>query len=316
MGAGEGEGVFRVRGRLGQELTAQAGNRDWAGALSPPQQEWVVNSSCHRPLCPGRIASSEPSAGGGARLRTRRLGRASLAKHGAPVTDPKYPRKQCLALEPLDSDQVAQIRDLPGMSGGRRGRTQTQVHLRSQLPTTELSNKMVCRPDPAPPRARWGARACPRVLSAPTPFWQVHLQADPEEAANPAGARFPLGLRAGAGRTRAACPLQVPRRPRKRAATARHTERRSRGGEGKGRENRSGANSHRAGDSAPASRAPPLRLALPGLVRLYSRVACIARPNATCPPAAPPPRAWPRRSRALGPGRSPFRPAPVTQHPS
>ena len=95
-----------------------------------------------------------------------------------------------------------------------------------------------------------------------------------------------------------------------------HAIRKGGQGAGKGRENRSGANSHRAGDSAPASRAPPPRLALPGLVRLYSRVAWIARPKATCPPAAPPPRAWPRRSRALGPGRSPFRPAPVTQHPS
>lgn len=169
MGAGEGEGVFRVRGRLGQELTAQAGNRDRAGAPSPPQ-EWVVNSSCHRPLCPGPIASSEPSAGGGARPRTRRLGRASLAKHGAPVTDPKYPRRQCLALEALDSDQVAQIRDLPGMSGGRRGRTQTQAHLRSQLPTTELSNKTVCRPDPAPPQGPLGSSRLPPGSLGPNPI--------------------------------------------------------------------------------------------------------------------------------------------------
>lgn len=47
-----------------------------------------------------------------------------------------------------------------------------------------------------------------------------------------------------------------------------------------------------------------------------SGVAWFARPKATCPPATPPPRARPRRSRALEPGRSPFRPAPVTQYPS
>lgn len=48
----------------------------------------------------------------------------------------------------------------------------------------------------------------------------------------------------------------------------------------------------------------------------YSRAAWVARPKATCPRAAPPPSAQPRRSRALGPGRSPFLPAPVTQHPT
>lgn len=47
-----------------------------------------------------------------------------------------------------------------------------------------------------------------------------------------------------------------------------------------------------------------------------SRVAWIDRPKTTCSPAAPPPRAQPPRSRALGPGRSRFRPAPVTQHPT
>lgn len=47
-----------------------------------------------------------------------------------------------------------------------------------------------------------------------------------------------------------------------------------------------------------------------------SGVAWFTRPKATCPPATPPPRARPRRSRALEPGRSPFRPAPVTQYPS
>ena len=161
MGAGEGEGV--VQGTWPPGARAHRAGRKqgqgWGrvGAPSPPQQEWVVNSSCHRPLCPGPIASSEPSAGGGARPRTRRLGRASLAKHGAPVTDPKYPRRQCLALKPLASDQVAQIRDLPGISGGQRGRTQTQAHLGSQLPTTELSNKTVCRPDPAPPQGPLGS---------------------------------------------------------------------------------------------------------------------------------------------------------------
>lgn len=34
-GGGGGEGVFRVRGRLGQELTAQAGSRGRIGAPSP-----------------------------------------------------------------------------------------------------------------------------------------------------------------------------------------------------------------------------------------------------------------------------------------
>lgn len=39
MGAGRGGGgkrVFRVRGRLGQELTAQAGSKGTVGAPSPP----------------------------------------------------------------------------------------------------------------------------------------------------------------------------------------------------------------------------------------------------------------------------------------
>lgn len=163
-------------------------------------------------------------------------------KHGALMTNPKYPRRQCLALEPLNSDQVAQILLLPGMSGGRSGRRQTQAHLHSQLATTELSNKTVCRPDPAPTGPA-GELASPRVLSAATPLQQVHLQAAPEEAANPSSARSLLGLGAGAGRTRAACPLRVPspERPRNHAATARHMERRS--GAEKGRENRSGASS-------------------------------------------------------------------------
>ena len=38
------------------------------GAL-PPQQEWFLTSSCHRPLCPGPLASFEPGARGRARTR-------------------------------------------------------------------------------------------------------------------------------------------------------------------------------------------------------------------------------------------------------
>lgn len=34
----EAEGVFRVRGRLGQELTAQAGSKGRVGAPSPHQK--------------------------------------------------------------------------------------------------------------------------------------------------------------------------------------------------------------------------------------------------------------------------------------
>lgn len=71
MGAGSGGGgkrVFRVRGCLGQELTAQAGSKGTVGAPSP-QQEWFPTSSCHRPLCPGPLASFEPSARGRARTR-------------------------------------------------------------------------------------------------------------------------------------------------------------------------------------------------------------------------------------------------------
>lgn len=72
MGAGSGEegreGVLRVRGRLGQGLTAQAGSSRRVGAPSRPHhQEWFLTSSCHRPLCPCPTGSSEPSPRSGAR---------------------------------------------------------------------------------------------------------------------------------------------------------------------------------------------------------------------------------------------------------
>lgn len=89
MGADSGGGggrVFRVRGRLGQELTAQAGSRGRVGAPSPPSpQEWFLTSSCHRPLCPGPTASSEPDPVAGCAPGTPRLGRlGTVAKQGFP----------------------------------------------------------------------------------------------------------------------------------------------------------------------------------------------------------------------------------------
>ena len=136
--------------------------------------------------------------------------------------------------EPLNSDQVAQIRHLPGMSGDRRGRTQTQAHLGLQLPSTELSNKTVCRPDPASTGPVGEPALVPGSLGPnPTPAGPHPHR--PGGGCQSRHARCLLGRRTEAGRTHAACPLQVPRRPRKRAATARHMERRSRGGEGKGK---------------------------------------------------------------------------------
>lgn len=71
MGAGSGwrreRGVLRVRGRLGQDLTAQAGSKGSVGAPSPPPKEWFLTSSCHWPQCLSPIASCEPSPGGGVR---------------------------------------------------------------------------------------------------------------------------------------------------------------------------------------------------------------------------------------------------------
>lgn len=141
--------------------------------------------------------------------------------------------------EPLNSDQVAQICHLPGMSGDRRGRTQTQAHLGSQLPSTELSNKTVCRPDPASTGPVGEPALTPASLgpnptpAGPPPHRPGGWGANPTMPAAPSAG----GLRLGG--PQAACPLQVPRRPRKRAATARHMERRSRGGEGKGKSIRS-----------------------------------------------------------------------------
>lgn len=91
MGADSGGGgerrVFRVRGRLGQELTARAGSRGRVGAPSSPSpQAWFLTSSCRRPLCPGPIASSEPTPRGGCAPGTPRLGLlGKVAKQGFPI---------------------------------------------------------------------------------------------------------------------------------------------------------------------------------------------------------------------------------------
>lgn len=85
-GGGRGRRVFRVRGRLGQELTAQAGSRGRVGAPSPPApQEGFRTSSCHRPLCPGPIASSEPAPVTACAPSTPHLGCLEMvAKQGFP----------------------------------------------------------------------------------------------------------------------------------------------------------------------------------------------------------------------------------------
>lgn len=180
-------------------------------------------------------------------------------------------------------------------------------------PAAEFSNKTVCRPDPAPKgpagepaSAPWFSRLRPhssRSTSRQTRRW-LPIPAAPASPPPPAA----CGLRLEGAGSRAARPPQVrsPGRPRKRAATARHMERRPGGGEGKGKSIRSKQPpSQRLSPSLPSTASHPLPTRGPCGC---SRVARIADPKATCPPAAPPPRARARRSRALGKGLSPFRP--------
>lgn len=95
--------MFRVRGCLGQELTAQAGSKGTVGAPSP-QQEWFPTSSCHRPLCPGPLASFEPSARGRARTRHAAWDAPRWLSMEPQGLTPNIPR-QCLAL-PSPSTQI------------------------------------------------------------------------------------------------------------------------------------------------------------------------------------------------------------------
>lgn len=149
----------------------------------------------------------------------------------------------------------------------------------------------------------------PWLFAHPTPLQQVHLQADPSAPSLPSV----CGLgRGGAGRRwpppatqpRAAQEVRCHRTPYGEAA-------RGRAREGKSIRSRS----YRAGGSAPASRAPPQRPAHAGWCG-GSRVTWITSPKATRPMAAPLPRGLAGRSRAPGQGLSPFRPTPVTQHPT
>lgn len=70
---GEGKGYSGYVAAWGHGLTAQAGSSGRVEAPSPHHYEWFLTSSCHWPLCPSPIASSEPSSEpsshGGARTR-------------------------------------------------------------------------------------------------------------------------------------------------------------------------------------------------------------------------------------------------------
>lgn len=91
MEAGSGKGgVFRVRGRLGQDLTALAGSRGRVGAPSPPlPQEWFLTSSCHRPLCLGPMLPGARPRWQNAHPDHGAWGRGLVAKQRSPKTDPQ-----------------------------------------------------------------------------------------------------------------------------------------------------------------------------------------------------------------------------------
>lgn len=114
----------------------------------------------------------------------------SVAKQGSPGADPKRPREQSPAREPLNSNQVAQTRLLPGTSRGRNSRTPTPAHLRPQLHPTGLSNKTVRGPDPAPTGPLGRPRA-PPAFPSPSPAPAGPPPGRPGGASDPSGALSP-----------------------------------------------------------------------------------------------------------------------------
>lgn len=163
MGAG-------TRGRGGQGTwppgarARRAGRKKGRVGALPPQQEWFPTSSCHSPPSPGPLAScparsrwrSEHLAHGAGDAAPGLSGDPQLTQRSRSTPSPRSPCTPIRLPKPAPPQEK---------SGAQRGRTHTQSLCHQP---TELSNKTVRLPDPAPAGPAGSPRTAPGFLRTPS----------------------------------------------------------------------------------------------------------------------------------------------------